>query len=184
MNGIEKEGERVQLRFPVKNDQDNYQSLRRVSEDFHRPWEPRRPPEIDPYGSDTFDKMLAAASSERKRGLLVVRRTDRQIVGAVNLSEISRGCFQNCLLGYWVGLPYRGQGYMTEAVRLAVHYAFENLDLHRIEANIIPENTASIALVKRLGFRKEGLSERYLEINGAWQDHERWAITREEVSES
>ena len=104
-----------------------------------------------------------------------------EIVGVVNLSEISRGCFQNCFMGYWIGQPYRRQGFMTEALRLAMDYAFDDLDLHRVEANIIPSNTASIALIKRLGFRLEGLSERYLKINGEWQDHERWALTREEV---
>ncbi len=104
-----------------------------------------------------------------------------EIVGVVNLSEISRGCFQNCFMGYWIGQPYRRQGFMTEALRLAMDYAFDDLDLHRVEANIIPSNAASIALIKRLGFRLEGLSQRYLKINGEWQDHERWALTREEV---
>jgi len=175
-------GKRVHLRYPVPNDHDEYLALKRASKAFHQPWEPLPRPGSDPYGSAAFDKMLASASSERKRCFLVVKNTEPKIVGVVNLSEISRGCFQNCFMGYWVGQPYRGHGFMTEALRLAVDYLFDDLDLHRVEANIIPSNAASIALIKRLGFRLEGLSQRYLKINGEWQDHERWALTREEVT--
>lgn len=97
-------------------------------------------------------------------------------MGAINLNEIVRGNFQSAYVGYYVGSLYAGQGYMQEALKLVIDYAFHNMGLHRLEANIQPANTASIALVKRCGFHKEGFSPRYLKINGTWRDHERWAI--------
>src|SRR5439155_18144352 len=81
---------------------------------------------------------------------------------------------------YWIGAPFARQGYMTEGLPLAIEYGFRRLSLHRIEANIQPRNVASIALVKRVGFRREGCSRRYLKIAGRWRDHERWAILAED----
>jgi ribosomal-protein-alanine N-acetyltransferase len=98
----------------------------------------------------------------------------------MSLSQIFRGGFQNAYLGYYIGAKHAGQGYMTEALRLALRYAFEHLKLHRLEANIQPANVASIALVKRAGFIREGYSRRYLKICGRWRDHERWAMLAED----
>jgi [ribosomal protein S5]-alanine N-acetyltransferase len=91
-----------------------------------------------------------------------------------------RGPSQSAFLGYWIGAPYARQGYMTEALQLALRHAFGVLKLHRVEANIMPANRASIALVKRAGFRREGYSPRYLKIAGHWADHERWALAAED----
>jgi ribosomal-protein-alanine N-acetyltransferase len=102
------------------------------------------------------------------------------ILGAVELSQIARGGFQSAYLGYHLGAPFAGQGYMTEALRLTMRHAFRVLKLHRMEANIQPSNRASIVLVKRLGFRREGYSRRYLKVAGRWRDHERWAILKED----
>jgi ribosomal-protein-alanine N-acetyltransferase len=82
------------------------------------------------------------------------------------------------VLGYAAFLPYVGRGYLTEGVALAVRYAFEQLELHRVEADIQPENSASIRLVERLGFRREGFSPEFIKIDGAWRDHERWALSK------
>jgi ribosomal-protein-alanine N-acetyltransferase len=111
---------------------------------------------------------------------LICRAEDRRIAGSINLSQIVRGGFQSAYLGYYMGAKYAGQGYMTEAVQLIVQHAFEQLKLHRLEANIQPGNQASIALVKRAGFTLEGYSRRYLKICGRWRDHERWAIVSED----
>lgn len=113
-------------------------------------------------------------------GLLIRRREDDAIIGAVELSQIARGGFQSAYLGYHLGAPFQGQGYMTEALQLAMRHAFRVLKLHRLEANIQPSNRSSIALVKRLGFRREGYSRRYLKVSGRWRDHERWAILAED----
>ena len=114
----------------------------------------------------------------RSTTFFVFMRED--LVGVVTVSEIVRGQFQNAYLGYYVFESFRRRGLMTAAVALVVTKAFRKLRLHRVEANIQPANVASIRLVRRLGFRKEGLSRRYLKINGKWRDHERWAVTREE----
>jgi ribosomal-protein-alanine N-acetyltransferase len=119
------------------------------------------------------------ATEPRRRRLLVRRRTDDAIVGVVNLNEIVRGSFQSAYLGYYAFRPHAGQGYMTEGLALVLRHAFRGLGLHRLEANIQPGNWRSRDLVRRLGFRKEGFSPRYLKIGGRWRDHERWAIVRE-----
>jgi ribosomal-protein-alanine N-acetyltransferase len=101
------------------------------------------------------------------------------LVGMINMNDIVRGPYQKGVLGYAAFLPYAGQGYMAAGVALAVHHAFEHLDLNRVEADIQPGNEASLRLVRRLGFRKEGFSPGFIKIAGVWRDHERWAITRE-----
>jgi ribosomal-protein-alanine N-acetyltransferase len=103
-----------------------------------------------------------------------------QICGVINLSEIIRGSFQSAYLGYYALMPHAGKGYMSAGLELVLARAFGELGLHRLEANIQPRNTKSIALVSRAGFRLEGLSPRYLRIAGRWRDHERWAITLED----
>lgn len=125
---------------------------------------------------------VARASRPDYCGMLVCRRMDDQIVGAVNISQIVRGGFQSAYMGYQAFTPYAGHGYMTAAMPLALRVVFRHLRLHRVEANIQPGNTASIALVTRAGFVNEGYSERYLKIAGRWRDHERWAITVERWS--
>jgi ribosomal-protein-alanine N-acetyltransferase len=109
----------------------------------------------------------------------VCLRPGGELAGVVNLSEIVRGSFRSAYLGYYGFVPHTGRGYMKEAIRLVVGIAFRTLKLHRLEANIQPTNRASLALVRRLGFTKEGYSPRYLKIGGRWQDHERWAVLAE-----
>ena len=111
---------------------------------------------------------------------LIHRRADGVLLGAINLTEIVRGIFQSGYLGYYLGASHAGQGYMTEALQLMLRTAFRELRLHRVEANIQPGNRASIALVARAGFRREGLSPRYLKIARRWRDHERWALLAED----
>jgi ribosomal-protein-alanine N-acetyltransferase len=98
----------------------------------------------------------------------------------INVSEIVRGAFQSAYLGYYAFVPHAGRGHMTEGLALALRWAFGTLHLHRVEANIQPDNEASRALVRRLGFRREGFSPRYLKIGGRWRDHERWALVAED----
>ena len=98
----------------------------------------------------------------------------------VNVNCIVRGLFQSAYLGYYVGAAFAGRGYMAEGLALVVRHAFSEMGLHRLEANIQPDNAASIALARRCGFRKEGFSPRYLRISGEWRDHERWALLADE----
>jgi RimJ/RimL family protein N-acetyltransferase len=102
------------------------------------------------------------------------------IAGVFNLSEIVRGCFQNAYLGFYAVEGFDGQGYMSAGLKLILAEAFNTIKLHRIEANVQPDNTKSLNLIGANGFKKEGFSPRYLKINDEWRDHERWAITFED----
>jgi ribosomal-protein-alanine N-acetyltransferase len=111
----------------------------------------------------------------------LVRTTAGDLAGVINISEIVRGKFQSGYLGFYAFVPHAGCGIMRTGMALAVTHAFRRCRLHRLEANIQPDNERSIELVKGLGFRLEGRSPRYLKIAGRWRDHERWALTAEDV---
>jgi ribosomal-protein-alanine N-acetyltransferase len=170
-------GARVFLRRATERDRDEYLGLVRRSRAFLRPWEPRV---RDPGGHGRFDRILASRRGGRSVKTLVCRLEDGAVLGAVNLNDVVRGVFQSATMGYWVGAEHARQGFMTEAVALALRHAFGTLGLHRVEANFMPSNRASRALARRSGFRREGYSPRYLRIAGRWQDHERWAILVED----
>ena len=132
---------------------------------------------------DTIEKFKAYVErneSDANESFVICRREDGAIVGSINLSQVFRKAFQNAYLGYSLGVKYTGKGYMTEAVNLMLRFAFKDLKLHRVEANVQPENLPSIAVLKRCGFTKEGFSRKYLKIAGKWRDHERFAIIRED----
>jgi ribosomal-protein-alanine N-acetyltransferase len=167
-------GGRVFLRPPARADQAEFVALMRASRSFHRPWA------TAPTDPDRFVAYLADASRADFEAMLVCRAEDRAILGFFNLSHITRGLLQSAYLGYAVGKPYAGAGYMREGLELVLRRAFLELRLHRVEANIQPGNKASIALAQGAGFRREGFSPRYLKIGGRWRDHERWAILADE----
>lgn len=164
---------RVFIRKPIKEDCQELLSLRQRSKDFHFPWV------ILSLNEEDCSNYIAHCQNDNFQGLLVCCQSNNQIVGVVNLSQIFYGGFQNAYLSYYADVDFAGQGLMSEGVNLAIDYAFQTLKLHRIEANIQPKNQRSIDLVKRLNFTKEGFSQKYLKINGEWQDHERWALTVE-----
>jgi ribosomal-protein-alanine N-acetyltransferase len=128
----------------------------------------------------SLDEMIATADTDSKQLFLICRVEDDAVVGSITLSQIFRKAFQNAYLGYQLFGGFTGRGYMTEAVGLVLRFAFIDIRLHRVEANVQPENKRSIAVLKRNGFVKEGFSRRYLKIAGRWRDHERWAILRED----
>jgi ribosomal-protein-alanine N-acetyltransferase len=109
----------------------------------------------------------------------LVCTADASLAGVININEIVRGSFRSGYLGYYAFVPYDGRGYMREGLGKVIGLAFRKYGLHRLEANIQPDNRRSIALVRRLGFEREGYSPRYLKIAGRWRDHERWALTQE-----
>jgi ribosomal-protein-alanine N-acetyltransferase len=167
-------GERVFLRPLAGRDLKEFISLNRASARLHRGLV------SPPTQPDQFKAFLKRCRRADCLCLLVCRIDDGVILGWISLSQIFRGGFQNAYLGYYVGAQYCGRGHMTEAIQLMLRYSFEQLKLHRLEANIQPGNVASIALVKRAGFVREGYSRRYLKICGQWRDHERWAIIAED----
>jgi ribosomal-protein-alanine N-acetyltransferase len=116
----------------------------------------------------------------RHAGFLVVRNDDGALAGVVNFSEIVRGVFHSAYVGYYAFAPFAGDGYMAEGFALALEFAFRELRLHRVEANVQPGNRRSLALVERLGFEREGYSRRYVKIGGRWRDHVRFAMLAED----
>jgi len=133
-----------------------------------------------PCDAAAFRALLRRNRNSPYQYWLIIRRADEAILGAIEVSQIVHGKFRSAYLGYHIGAAFARQGYMREALTLAITRAFRGLRLHRLEANIQPENRASINLVKQLGFRREGYSPRYLKIAGRWRDHERWAILADE----
>ncbi|MGD2182945.1 GNAT family N-acetyltransferase [Lusitaniella coriacea] len=165
---------RVFIRKPIDEDWKKLLLLHQRSKSFHSPWV------SPPLTEEECKKYINRCKNKDYEGLLICHSTNQKIVGVANLSQIFYRAFQNAYLGYYVDVEFAEQGLMREGIRLALDYTFSTLNLHRVEANIQPKNTASINLVKRLGFTQEGFSRRYLKINGEWRDHERWALTVED----
>jgi len=161
---------RVRLVAPSARWEPAFLAAVRRSRRLHAPWV------SPPATSATYRAHLRRLRRPTHVGYLVCRRGSRDLVGVVNVSEIVRGACRSAYLGYYAFTPHARQGLMTEAVALVVGTAFRRLGLHRLEANVQPGNLASLRLIRRLGFRREGYSPRYLKIRGRWRDHERWAI--------
>ena len=185
--GTALEGRRVVLRPLRPDDFEAWRNVRQRSADWLLKWEPRLPPgQPDPTRSSAA---FAARCSARQRewqlgsgygfGIFV----GSQFAGEINLSGLQRGPFQNAYVGYWIGEDFAGHGYVPEALVVLARFAFEDLKLHRIQVAIIPRNRNSRRVVEKLELREEGVAERYLEINGVWEDHVRYAITSEEWQE-
>ena len=165
---------RVALRVLERGDRDEFLALASDSRDLHRPWTypPERP--------DQFDELIARSQRDDCVCLLACLKSTGEIAGVLIVSQIIRGAFQSAFLGYYAHQRHAGQGLMREAMAQTLDHVFGPLALHRIEANIQPVNTASVALARAAGFRLEGFSPRYLLIGGQWRDHERYAITSDE----
>jgi len=164
---------KVMLRAPDMGDYESWAALRLASRDFLVPWEPLWPSNdlsrtafrgrVKRYWSDI--------ENDAAYPFFIFTADGRTFLGGITLSNVRRGVAQMATLGYWIGAPFARQGYMTAALRLALPFAFEHLQLHRVEAACLPDNHASITLLMRNGFAREGLARRYLKINGRWQDH-------------
>jgi len=122
---------------------------------------------------------VRGAETATSQRFLVSANREGELVGVANLSQIFHGPFRNAYLGYYAFAPHHGQGLMKEGLQLTIRHAFGPVGLHRIQANVQPENERSIALLRSLGFSEEGYARRYLKIGGRWRDHERWAIRSE-----
>jgi ribosomal-protein-alanine N-acetyltransferase len=177
-------GRRLVLRPLTVSDFPAWQEVRRRNADWLTRWEPARipgqPDVVD--DRDAFAVRCSARQRERQLGTgygfgLFV---EGEFAGEINLSSVQRGPFQSAYVGYWVDEKLAGQGYVPEALVLVGRFVFEELRLHRLQIAIIPRNTASRRVVEKLGIREEGIAQRYLEINGVWEDHVRYAITAEE----
>ena len=165
---------RVLLRPPVESDRDEFIRAMAASQDLHEPW-------ISDVATDEyFDRLLARVGHDRYDTNLVRLVEGGDLVGVFNITEIVRGAFQSAFLSYAAAAAQAGQGLMSEGLQLVLRRAFEELLLHRLEANIQPGNVRSIALVRRAGFECEGSSRRYLKLGGEWRDHQHWVMLAED----
>ena len=167
------EGDGVMLRTPQLTDFEEWAELRAASRDFLTPWEPTWPD--DDLTRGAFRRRIKRYAEDLRAdqgyAFLIARHADGALMGGLTLANIRRGVAQAGSLGYWMGLPFARQGYMTAAVRAVISFAFAGLRLHRVEAACIPSNNGSIRLLGKTGFVREGYAREYLCINGAWQDH-------------
>jgi [ribosomal protein S5]-alanine N-acetyltransferase len=164
---------RIVLRAPTLADADEFTARMRASRAYHGSWISM------PETGEAYAAYVERNARDNVELFIACRREDGAIIGFFNISEIIRGKLQSAFLGYGGVAEFAGQGYMTDGMRALLAKAFGPLGLHRLEANIQPGNTASIALARRCGFECEGFSPRYLKIAGRWRDHERWAIRAE-----
>jgi ribosomal-protein-alanine N-acetyltransferase len=178
------DGERIFLRPMRAKDWRSWSRLRLSSRDFLVPWEPTWP--ADALTRHAYRRRVRAQIAESRQGLgytlHIFRHQDHALLGAITLGQIRRGVALTATLGYWIGEPYARQGYMGEAMEMIMRFAFRELGLHRLEAACLPSNEASQALLKRLGFREEGVARGYLRIAGEWRDHLLFARLAEDVA--
>lgn len=147
------------------------------SQDLHYPWV------YPPSNENMYYEYINRFQSDNQKGFFIRLNRSGSLIGVININEIVRGCFQSGHLGFYAFSGNEGKGLMSEGLELVISYAFKELKLHRLEANIQTTNIKSIAFIKRRHFRHEGMSPNYLKINNEWRDHERFAITAEEYKE-
>lgn len=161
------------LRAPQANDYAAWALLRTESRAFLTPWEPVW--NEDDLTRTSFRLRVKRAAREiaadEAYSLFLLDARNETLLGGLTLGLVRRGVAQACTLGYWMGARHAGKGHMSEAVRGALRFAFQDLALHRVEAACLPSNEPSRRLLERVGFRHEGLARAYLRINGAWADH-------------
>ncbi len=174
------ETERMTLRLPQHNDWRAWSGLREASASFLTPWEPVW--SHDHLSRRAFTNRVYWAVRAEGQGtalpLLLIRRSDQALLGAITLDNIRRGPAQTGTLGYWIGAGFARQGFMREAIMSVVHHAFSALDLSRVEAACLPENVPSRGALEKCGFKYEGVAQSYLQINGRWRNHVLYANLR------
>ena len=181
------EGTRITMRPPSLTDWREWSDLRRKNQAYLKPFEPG-------WAEDCFTKefylrrmkrQIIDWHRERSQPFLIFKKSGKSgespcLIGGMNINNICRGAAQYAALGYWIDEAHQGQGYMSEALRLTLCYAFDDLELHRVNASCLPENERSKKLLLKAGFAEEGFARRYLQIDGRWQDHTLFGITIED----
>ena len=166
-------GERVFLRPPKRRDALKWQKLRMSSKSFLVPWEPSWDASSCTRRAYLryFKNSNYLANMDRAYSFLIFKTEDKTLLGGINIGNVRRGVSQSASLGYWIGAKHSRNGYMKEALKLLIPSLFVDLRLNRIEAATLEENIASKNLLKKIGFKKEGVLRKYLKINGTWRDH-------------
>jgi ribosomal-protein-alanine N-acetyltransferase len=179
------ETKRLVLRPPRTGDVAEIRRLLRHNHAHLKPWNPSPPPGEDPASITEVSKTVLRQRRDWKRGsgfvfMLALREDPSRFVGKIALNGIMRGAMHGAYLGYWMDVDHVERGLATEAIGAVLDWAFGSAGLHRIQAAIMPRNDRSLRVVEKLGFRREGYAERYLQIAGKWEDHILFAKTREE----
>lgn len=176
-------GKRICIRQLNWTDLEDHLKLRIENRNFLQPFEPQFTDHHYTLAGqrEVIRKVMDQWETGASYGFGVYDRDTDQLIGRVNLSNVSRGAWQNCTIGYFLDQECLGKGYMTEAVRLACGFAFQQAGLHRIEASVMPRNTPSIRVLEKVGFQYIGLSKHHLKINGVWEDHHLYSLTAEMV---
>ena len=166
-------GERVFLRPPKRRDALKWQKLRMSSKSFLVPWEPSWDASSCTRRAYLryFKNSNYLANMDRAYSFLIFKTDDKTLLGGINIGNVRRGVSQSASLGYWIGEKHSRNGYMKEALKLLIPSLFVDLRLNRLEAATLEENIASKNLLKKIGFKKEGVLRKYLKINGTWRDH-------------
>jgi len=176
-------GGRVTLRTPQMSDYQAWAELRAESRAFLTPWEPTW--SRDELTRTAFRRRLKHYARDMREDqaypFFIFQTATDAMLGGVTVSNIRRGVAQSGAIGYWIGRSHAREGNMTVALRALIPFAFDTLGLHRIEAACLPHNAASIGLLVKCGFEREGYARRYLRINGAWQDHVLFALLSEDA---
>ncbi len=175
-------GLRTVLRSPSVEDFIQWRDLRQTSRTFLEPWEPAW--RDDELLLSSFRKRVAhyaKLAHDDQAFPFFIWSDDGKLLGAITLSNLRRGVAQMATLGYWIGAPFARQGFMTDAVAATINFARNNLELHRLEAACLPTNTASVQLLQRAGFAREGFAAAYLKINDRWEDHVLWGLCLHEL---
>lgn len=177
------EGETVYLRAPQMSDYGEWATLREASRAFLTPWEPTWP--ADDLTRGAFRRRLRRYAEDQRAdqsyAFFLFRKSDHALAGGLTLANVRRGVAQAGSIGYWIGERFARKGYMTAALRALIPYSFTTLRLHRLEAACIPNNTASVRLLEKTGFKREGYARGYLCINGIWQDHLLYARLKDDT---
>jgi len=173
------------LRPPRTTDVTEIRRLLRANHEHLKPWNPAPPPGEDPSSITEVSKTVLRQRRDWKHGrgfvfMVAEREHPTAFIGKIALSGIMRGAMYGAYLGYWMSSDTQGRGYVTEALAAVLDFGFGPAGLHRVQAAIMPRNARSLRVIEKLGFRKEGYAERYLQIAGKWEDHEIYARTREE----
>lgn len=174
---------RLQIRTFNQNDVSAYQKYLIENRNFLEPWEPSRDESF--FTEKKVEEMIVTQNEEELYGrgfyFLIELKSTLEIIGTIGISNIVYGPFLSCFLGYKLCESQINNGYMTEALKSVLDFAFNKLELHRIEANVMPRNKSSIKVLKKLGFEREGLSKKYIKINGIWEDHEHYVLLNDIV---
>jgi [ribosomal protein S5]-alanine N-acetyltransferase len=177
-------GQDVYLRVPSSGDYADWAELRARSRAFLTPWEPTWA--SDELTRTSFKRRLRQYQKDLRDetgyAFFAFRNSDRALIGGLSLTNVRRGVTQSVTLGYWMGAPYAGRGYMTQAVGVLKPFVFGHLLLHRLEAACLLDNEASTRVLDKAGFTAEGIARRYLKINGAWQDHRLFGLVAEDMA--